>query len=333
MKYYIIANTRDQFCNEYESSSKHYNDHPSRESIDFITSELNKIGYDVEFYGGVEKLVKAYDSEAKFRDTLFLNFSDGLSQKSRKAQSAIILELLNASYAGSDPLSLLIAGNKSYTKKLVSEYLNVARGQTIFSKTNLPIDLTFPVVLKPNKEGSSLGISQESICRTEEDMIRILPNLLSRFHEIIIEEYIEGYEINCFIIGNKGEYLLVEPIICEYGGVKFFKRFVFGVEEKANRRRKEYLARNFLNDDELQSIRNATQTAFELLGMQDYARADFRLQKNGRLVFLEINGNPVISETSEIGVISKELGISFGKIVEKIIITATNRLMNQTNHE
>ena len=62
--------------------------------------------------------------------------------------------------------------------------------------------------------------------------------------------------------------------------------------------------------------------------MRDFARVDFRLQKNGKLYFIEINGNAVISKTSEIGIISKELNIPFGEIVENIIIAATKRLNN-----
>lgn len=60
--------------------------------------------------------------------------------------------------------------------------------------------------------------------------------------------------------------------------------------------------------------------------MRDFARIDFRLQKNGQLFFIEINGNPVISKTSEIGLISCELNISYGKIVSNIIHTAQERL-------
>ena len=62
--------------------------------------------------------------------------------------------------------------------------------------------------------------------------------------------------------------------------------------------------------------------------MRDFARVDFRLQKNGKLYYIEINGNAVISKTSEIGIISKELNIPFGEIVENIIIAATKRLNN-----
>lgn len=325
-KYYIIADTREQFKNESLVSSRPYNDHCSNESINYIMTQLRKIGYNVEVFGGVEKLIEAYYQKKYYSETLFLNFSDGLSQNSRKAQSAILLELLGVPYTGSDSLAMLMAGNKAYAKKMVSSQINVPQDILVFPNDSLPCNLKFPVVLKPNREGSSLGISQKNICSNIQELDEQLPNLLSQFQEILIEQYIPGYEITCFIIGNKGDYYLIEPIMCEYDGIRYFDNFVFGLEEKANRHRKEYLARNILNNIQIDSICRAAKIAFESLNMNDFARVDFRLQKNGQLYFIEINGNAVISKTSEIGVLSHELNISFGEIVANIIHTATKRL-------
>ena len=244
---------------------------------------------------------------------------------SRKAQSAILLEMLDVPYAGSDPLARLMAGNKAYAKKIISEHLNTPLGVTIYNYSSIPSRLTFPVVIKPNREGSSIGITQESLCRSMQEVQRYSPDILDRFQEVLIEEYIEGYEITCFIIGNKGNYYLTEPVMCEYDGVKYFDDFVFGTEEKSSGNRKEYIAQQFLSRTEVNLIRQAAQTAFETLCMRDFARVDFRLQKNGSLFFIEINGNAVVSESSEIGVISKGLEIPFGKLVGNIILSATDR--------
>lgn len=326
-KYFIVANTREQFENESKISSRPYSDHPSEKSIYFVVDELKKAGFKTEFFGGVGSLLEACNQRTSFPQTLFLNFSDGLNQVSRKAQSAILLELLNVPYAGSDPLARLIAGNKAYAKKIVSSRLEVPKSLTVFNCLTHQIPLHFPVIIKPNREGSSLGISQKSICSTVGELKERLPDLITRFHEVLIEEYIPGYEITCFIIGNIGHYYLTEPIICEYNGTRYFENFVFGLEEKANRKRTEYLAKNILTSQQVATICTAAQTAFELLNMHDFARVDFRLQENGQLFFIEINGNAVISETSEIGIISHELGIPFGEIVGKIIHAATERLI------
>ncbi len=329
-KFYIVANTREQFENESKLTTRPYSDHPSAESVNYVANELITAGFNTEFFGGVDDLVVAYNQKLKFPNILFLNFSDGLQQISRKAQSAILLELLGVPYAGSEPLSRLIAGNKAYAKRIVSEKLNIARGVTLFKQSPPPTQLRFPVIIKPNREGSSLGISQESICENADQLQQRLPSLLKRFKEVLVEEYIPGYEITCFVIGNKGNYYLTEPIMCEYEGIQYFDNFVFGLEEKASRKRKEFLAQDALSSHQIDNIRNAAQIAFELLNMHDFARVDFRLQKDGTLTFIEVNGNAVISETSEVGIISRALGIPFGEIVGNIIRAATERI--SVNH-
>ena len=325
-KYYIVANTRDQFQNESKRSVRPYSDHPSRESVDFVASELTKAGFETELFGGVEQLIEACEQKQTFSNVMFLNFSDGLNHISRKAQSALLLELLGVPYAGSDPLARLMAGNKAYAKRIVSKKIDVPHSITVFKQEQIPTNLQFPVIIKPNREGSSLGITQESLCTDLSQVQSRLPKLLARFQEILIEEYIPGYELTCFIIGNKGNYYLTEPIMCEYDGQRYFEHFVFGLEEKANRTRKEYLAREILSAKQVEAIRYAASSAFELLNMNDFARADFRLQQDGRLAFIEINGNAVISETSEVGVISRALERPFGEIVGDIIRAATERL-------
>ena len=330
-KYYIVANTREQFENESKLSNRPYNDHPSLESINYIIQELRNCGFNAAFFGGVERLVEAYSKKQQFPDTLFLNFSDGLKQVSRKAQSSILLELLGVPYAGSDPLASLMAGNKAYTKIIVSEKLNVPKSQIVFSDTVISHDFNFPVVIKPNREGSSIGITQESICKNSTELEERVLKLLKSYGEVLIEEYIPGYEITCFIVGNKGKYYLNEPVISEYDGIYYFENFVFGIEEKANRRRKEFLAKEILPAQQVDKICDATKTAFELLNMKDFARADFRLQKDGQLYFIEINGNAVISKTSEVGIISRALDVPFGSIVGDIIHAATDRFV--ANHD
>lgn len=327
-KYYIVADTREQFENEAYTSTRIYNDHPSQNSIDQIISSLQNEGYDAEYFGGVDSLVDAYTKRKTFPKTLFLNFSDGLTQQSRKAQSTILLEMLNAKYVGSDALSLLIANNKYYAKKLVSEKLHVAKGVLLFNVETILSDLKYPVVIKPNAEGSSLGITQESICNSEAELKNKLPIWLSKFKTIIAEEYMPGYEITCFLIGNKGNYSLNEVIVCEYNGITYFDNFVFGINEKAERTRKEYLAHKFLSPKHIDIICSAAKLAFEILDMHDFARVDFRLNNQGQLTFIEINGNPVISQSSEIGLISRERGIPFGKLVGRIIDSAEMRLSN-----
>ena len=119
-----------------------------------------------------------------------------------------------------------------------------------------------------------------------------------------------------------------EAIVCEYNGVTYFDNFVFGIKEKSEHTRKEHLAHYILSQKQIEMICSTAQLAFELLDMHDFARVDFRLNKDDQLTFIEINGNPVISQTSEIGLISRERNIPFGELVSKIIEAAEIRLLS-----
>ncbi len=326
-KYYVVANTREQFLNEV-LSSRVYNDHPSKNSIDQIVSSLKSEGYNADYFGGVEKLMDAYSKKITFPKTLFLNLSDGLTQQSRKAQSAVLLEMLNAKYAGSDPMALLMANNKYYAKKVVSKKIRIANDVLLYNPDTIPSDVIYPVVIKPNGEGSSLGITQDSICNNEAELKSRLPLVINKYKSALVEQYIPGYEVTCFLIGNKGNYLMSEVIVSEYNGITYFDHFVFGIKEKSEHTRKEHLAYDFLTQKQIKDVCLTAQLAFELLDMHDFARVDFRLSKNGQLTFIEINGNPVISQTSEIGLICNERKISFGSVISKIIDTAEKRLFS-----
>lgn len=286
-KYYVVANTREQFLNEV-LSSRVYNDHPSKNSIDQIVSSLKSEGYNADYFGGVEKLMDAYSKKITFPKTLFLNLSDGLTQQSRKAQSAVLLEMLNAKYAGSDPMALLMANNKYYAKKVVSKKIRIANDVLLYNPDTIPSDVIYPVVIKPNGEGSSLGITQDSICNNEAELKCRLPLVINKYKSALVEQYIPGYEVTCFLIGNKGNYLMSDVIVSEYNGITYFDHFVFGIKEKSEHTRKEHLAYDFLTQKQIKDVCLTAQLAFELLDMHDFARVDFRLSKMGSLHLLKL---------------------------------------------
>ena len=88
-KYYVVANTREQFLNEV-LSSRVYNDHPSKNSIDQIVSSLKSEGYNADYFGGVEKLMDAYSKKITFPKTLFKSFRWSDSTKPESTVSSLV---------------------------------------------------------------------------------------------------------------------------------------------------------------------------------------------------------------------------------------------------
>ena len=327
-KYLVVGDAREKFKN-YCNTDRIYNDHPSMESIMFTINQLRDIGYNINYFGGIKELVQSVNNSAKYPDTLFFNISDGLEQPNRKAQAAFLLEMLNVSYTGSDAVSRLISGNKHFAKKLLSGLVQSPKSNLFFSKNDVVKNLSFPVIVKPNREGSSLGITQANICYSEKELYNFIETYFSFYSEVLIEEYIAGYELTCFLIGNPSHFYLDEVLLSVYEDEMYFENFVFGIDEKSARKRIEIPASNIISRSTIAEIKSKSKEIFEVLQMRDFARIDYRYNLQNGLYFLEINGNPVISNTSEIGNISRYLNIPYAKIVSYILETAEQRI----NHE
>ena len=332
-KIYIVGNSRDEFKSLISSTEKKYNDHPSKTSLLLATESISSLGYSAEYFGGITELIDAYVQKKSFPpNTLFINFSDGLEHPSRKGQSAMLLELLNVPFAGSDTCSRLIAGNKQFAKEILNN-INVhsPKGVLIHRLSDLKktCNFTYPIMIKPNREGSSIGITQKNYIQTPEALKNMTQLLLEEFNELLVEEYIEGYEVTDFIIGNPQRFLFNDIILNGYNNQFYFTDFIFGIDEKSGGKRNQIIPETILPPNTIEMIRKTSETIFEHLGIRDFTRIDYRLTKDGKLYFIELNGNPVISKTSELGTLSKLRGFAFQDIYSHIINAASYRIWGE----
>lgn len=327
---YIVGNSREEFRNLAPILGKNYNDHPSKKSLQFAVEQIQSLGYKTIYFGGVDNLIEAYERKYTFPEgTLFLNFSDGLEHSSRKAQSAMLLELLNVPFAGSDACSRLVAGNKQFAKGILNN-INVSspKGVLIHKIEDLENveGFSYPLIIKPNREGSSIGITQQNFITTFESLKNITKQLLQEFDELLIEEYIAGYEVTNFVIGNPNKFLFNDIILNGYNNQFYFNDFIFGINEKSGGKRNQITPEELLSPEMIDQIKRTSESVFTYLGMRDFTRIDYRLTKEGKLYFIELNGNPVISQTSEMGTLCKSRNIPFRDIYEHIISAATYRI-------
>jgi len=334
---YIVSNLREEFENQSPLPEKNYNDHPSKKSIQFAVEEIRSLGFVAEYFGGVQELITAYEQKHSFsNNTLFLNFSDGLEQPSRKAQSAVLLELLNVPFAGSDACSRLIAGNKQFAKEILNSiHISSPKGFLIhrLEDLNLTKALSYPLVIKPNREGSSIGITQQNFITTPDALQTLTSQLLNEFDELLVEEYVAGYEVTNFLIGNPKRFLFNDIILNGYNNQFYFENFIFGIEEKSGGKRNQTVPDELLTQEQINRIKNTSEAIFTTLGMRDFTRIDYRLTADGKLYFIELNGNPVISQTSEMGALCQQRKVPFRDIYGHIISAAVSRVWGEDSTE
>lgn len=336
MKYYIICDYRENFSSYVNSSQEVYNDHPDKKNIHEIITAINDMGYDCEYFGGIPELVHAVDNNIVFENCIFLNFTDGMDQAYSRAQAPALLEMLNVPYSGSDVFATVLMNNKHFCKKALSDKGIIMPKSHIVNKC-LPLTLIhneichYPVFVKPNCEGSSLGISKDSICYTYEDVVKQSNSLLNLFDEIIIEDYVTGIDVTNYLIGNNDNYPVNEVI-----AAKLFDQSqwaVYGIDEKTNKKRYLYLNEEFLDSKIVSSIRSMSITIARTIGVKDICRIDYRFNSDtDKISFIEINSAPRFSSTSEIGFIAEKQNTTFKQMVKYYLDCVNARLKNNPTY-
>lgn len=142
---------------------------------------------------------------SKYSVDICFNTCEGHRGASREAQVPAMLDMLGIPYTGSGVMALSIALDKSMTKRVLQFYGIPTPAFQVFISGNEPVDsrLTFPLFAKPAMEGSGIGITDNSICRTPRELRAQVKYLLRAYEEpVLVEEYIDGRELTAGLIGN-----------------------------------------------------------------------------------------------------------------------------------
>ena len=187
------------------------------------------------------------------------------------------------------------------------------------------VGLSFPVIVKPNDEGSSKGIRDNPIADDAFAARRRCEWLREQYGcPALVEEFVGGVEVTVGILGNTpGERILgimeIEPMEAD-------ARFVYSLEVKRDwRRRVRYHVPPRLGGAALAEIERHAVRAFRLLGCRDFARMDFRLDGSGRLFFLECNALPGLNAADSDLVLLSRGTLSHRQLVQEIFLEAVRR--------
>lgn len=321
----IICDYNENFGSKTDIG--HINDHQSKDTFIQICNAIKKIGYNCDIFGGVEELIQAYSTNKKIdKDDIYINLSDGTDTCYSRVQIPVICDMLNLKYSGGGTFETALTTNKYYSALAVRDkglYSPKSFLVTNFKDLNY-IPIFDKYIIKPNSEGSSIGINSSSICNNKNAAKNQAKFLYKSFNEVLVEEYISGYDATCFVIGND-TILLNEPLIIKHHNKLFFENEAMGYSEHANKTRYFLPCNGIIENEVIQSIRKTSVTIKELFGIKDFCRIDYRITKNQEIYFLEINTVPAINMDSQVGVICNNLDISFENFLEKIITTILSR--------
>lgn len=330
MEFKIICDLRENLQENLFDGIMNFSDHPPKDNIDEIQKMIAECGYECSLFGGIPELIQAVNSNKKFENCIFLNLTDGLDMECGRAQSPILLDLLSVNYSGANPFQAALIDNKYYAKLAVKEMgILVPNSIYVHEKDIIPNhilnNLKLPIIVKPNEKGSSIGITQKNVCFNTDDVLALAEELQQEFGSILIEEFIAGYEVTNFIIGNGNNYPINTPVLEEFHGNFLHNKEVMAIDDKAYRTRTFHLCNQILGESTTENIANASKLIKNGLGVNDILRIDYRVTEKGDIYFLEANTVPRICSKNEAGFICKSKNKPYSYIIKCLLETILQR--------
>lgn len=275
------------------------------------------------------------DLPARLRATpvdICFNTCEGFRGDSREAQVPALLEMIGVPYTGSKVLTLALTLDKPMTKRLLSFYGLPTPAFQEFRSPDEPLDsrLRFPLFAKPAREGTGMGISTQSILRTEAEMRERVAYLLEAYREpALVEEYIEGNDVTVGMVGNWPDLHIFPLSMVDYSGYGRDAVPVYSAEYKVDRA-DEYRCQCPADlppalADELRRLAVETMRVTHTL---DMARVDFRLNKRegNKPYILEINSLPGMTPISDLTLTAEAEGWTHADLINAIMDAGLRRL-------
>ncbi len=308
----------------------------SPQVIEAIKKALESLGHQV-FEVEANSRALSRLSRLKGQIDIVFNIAEGLSGDAREAQIPLFCEMLGIPYTHSSPTAHALGLNKHLTTlTMAGAGINVAKSLLVTTKKDLEnFNLTFPVIIKPNQEGSSKGVFDANVVDNRADLSKQTAYISESFAKpLLIEEFIDGREFSVALIGSDPAQIL--PIIEQKfallpAGMKkiasYELKWVY--EEGLDDMAKAFDCPAKLDRRELELIETTSIKVYRILRVWDCARIDYRFTANGRLYFLEVNTLPGINPDpqgmSYFVYAAKEAGLSYKQMIAKILDSASRR--------
>ncbi|MBF0300939.1 MAG: D-alanine--D-alanine ligase, partial [Oligoflexia bacterium] len=343
------------------SSEEEEAEFDSPETVAAITKALKDLGHDVEpleTNGPASSTIARL--EALNPDMVF-NTSEGRIGRFREAFYPGIFEQLDIPFTGSDAYTCTVTLDKNLTKLIIKNLgIPTPNSLLVSSLDNLKhFNLNFPVIIKPNFEGSSKGITKNSVIKNTDELKEKIHILLSLYPDgVLVEEFIFGRDIAVpFLEGthskNKG---ILSPI--EYFFSEESPSFMTSSDQvnakpsssssSSNSSNSSYSIYDYdlknhipnqvntkvpaaIEESVSKQLVKMSSTIYKALNIRDFGRIDFRITPDNKIYFIEVNALPSLGPECGIYAAAAEIGlIEMKDVLNAILQNASHRFKIQT---
>jgi D-alanine-D-alanine ligase len=324
-----------------------WDDLDSEKTIHALMNAIEAGGHTATFVEGNAGMA---DELRRLRPDLCFNICEGHFGDAREAQIPAVLEMMRIPYTGSKVLALALALDKPMTKRVLTYHGLPTPPFQVFERSDEPMDpdLSFPLFVKPSREGTGMGITVDSIVYDEAQLRARIAEMHRRYAQpALVERFIAGREVTVGLVGN-----LVSPVARRMPAEPHARRVDEGLvifpaleidmtrypqEEGGiySNRLKVDLAEDFhifcpapLTPEQVEHLNWLTAAVFRVIGCNDMARVDFRLDSadNDQPYILDINPLPGLNPGySDICLEAEAAGWTYEQLINRILDEAIRR--------
>ena len=309
-------------------------DFDDSETIRVMTSHFEALGCRVLPIEADETAYEKLYKNKKEIDLVF-NYAEGRYGADREAQLPAILEMLQIPYTGSGPLTQVLGLNKVKAKEVLSAHGVATLPFQLFKSGDetWSQELAFPVIVKPVAQGSSAGITNDSVVETETALRAQVKKIISQFNQpALVEPFLIGREFSVAMLGNPPQIL---PII-EANHATLPKKYkqLDSLEVKwlyeESGETGHLICPAQIEESLRKKIEEIVMAAWNYLEVRDWCRMDIRCDTEEKPYFLEMNSPagmipPEVSTTSYFPLAARAAEMEYEQLLETIITTARVR--------
>lgn len=287
---------------------------------------------------------------------IVFNIAEGANGRGREAQVPAILNFLNIPFVGSDETAMCVAMDKALAKSiLAARGISTPKFTVIGSESDYdnPAPPPFPAIVKPVAEGSGKGITNASIVSSSEELAKVSGELVSRYSQAaLVEEFISGREFTVGLLGNGSNTRVFTPMEVIFrenayktrdnafsSRVTAYSAFdnahytgndaynIYSYDIKRNFKQYiDYACPPEVEDAVIEDLEKTALKIYRILQCRDFARIDFRMSREGRLYFIEINPIPGLAPGySDYPMLAAYCGVDYEELICSILNSALAR--------
>lgn len=300
-------------------------EHYSPKAVERVARALEKGGHTVKVIeGGIhladelrEFMPKVVSGE---KPGMVFNMAYGIQGQNRYTHVPAMMEMLGIPYIGSGPAGHAIVQDKVMTKIVLQKNSIPTPNFWVFKTPDDKFDdLTFPVIVKPKAESTSMGMK---VVHSWDDLRAAVKAQIEQFQQdILVEQFVSGRE---FAVGLVGNYPNIEVLpIVEINLSNPDQIQTISDKTKAGGTAKTCPAK--LSKNKTQEMKQMCIHAFNALGLHDYSRVDFRMDSDENLYILELNSMASLGTGGSLFYAAKTAGYAYESLINTILDVAVMR--------